>query len=291
MNAGRLEPESWRKLAPAYADWPVAEVAVPARPAALDDEPTDDRLLAWCREAAISELTSGHSAAADRPGPDWRTALKAVRRERLDPRLRPVLDDLLIDALSRSGEWDELHARLALIPPVECRPRVWAALETGAMFRLARAARDPDAERGFVRRSRLWDEVIRLAWPAESGFPAQFIKRVEVMAGSDPHRLESWRDRLRRAVADLGGRSGRFHHAAAVAAARAGANQNSATHIDGREAVNPRGDSGRTLASADPWRVRVTTALRIAFPGPAARIGPSRISARGPVFRFSDNCR
>ena len=247
MNAGRLGPDSWRKLAPAYADWPVAEVAVPA-----DVATRDDRRLAWCQEVAISELTGGRSAAAARPGPDWRSALKSIRRERLDPRLRPVLDDLLIDALSRSGEWDELHARLALIPPVERRPRVWAALETGAMFRLARAARDPDTERSFVRALELWDEVIGLAWLAESGFPAQFIERVEVMAGSDSHRLESWRDRLRRDMLDLADRSGRFHHTADVAAARRGPNRNSVTHIDGREAVDPPGGSGGPLASADP---------------------------------------
>ena len=197
-------------------------------------------------------MTGGPSAAAARPGPDWRSALKSIRREALDPRLRPVLDDLLIERLSRSGEWDELHARLARIPPVQRRPRVWAALETGAMFRLARAARDPDAERGFAQALELWDEVIGLAWPAGSEFPAQFIERVEAMAGSDPRRLESWRDRLRRAVLDLGGRSGRFHHAADVAAARRGPNRNSATHIDGREAVDPADSSGGPLASADP---------------------------------------
>ena len=39
MNAGRLEPDSWRKLAPAYADWPVADVAA-AVPAPVDDART-----------------------------------------------------------------------------------------------------------------------------------------------------------------------------------------------------------------------------------------------------------
>ncbi len=179
----RLGPEAWRKLATAYANWPAAEVAVPAEvPATGDVEPPADRRLRWCHEAAIAEL-SGTSLAAHRPpDPDWRSALKRVYRDQLDPRLRRAYDDLLIDALSGSGEWDELHSRLARIPPAECGPRVWAALETGAMFRLARAAREPSPERRLARVSALRDEVTRLAWPAGSSFPAQFAARAAAIS-------------------------------------------------------------------------------------------------------------
>jgi hypothetical protein len=175
----RLRPEAWRKLDAAYADWPAEDIAVPAEiPAPGNGKPVADRRLRWCREAAIAELAQGSRAAPRRPGPDWRSALKEVPREQLDPRLRRTYDELLIDALSGSGEWDELHARLSKVPPPECGPRVWAALETGAMFRLARAAREPSPERRRARINGLGDEVMRLAWPAGSPFPRQFAARL-----------------------------------------------------------------------------------------------------------------
>src|SRR5262249_48262305 len=99
-------------------------------------------------------------------------------REQLHPRLRPIFDELLIDAMSQAGEWDELQSRLSRIPPAECRPRVWAALETAAVSRLARAARGTDPERGRARWRELREEVMRLPWPAGWGFPAQFNARV-----------------------------------------------------------------------------------------------------------------
>jgi hypothetical protein len=176
-SGGRLGPEAWRELAPAHADWPVVEVAMPpGSPAPGDEEASADLRLQWCRDAAVGELSGGTSADR-RPGPDWRSTLKQIRREQLHPRLRPIFDELLIDAMSQAGEWDELQSRLSRIPPAECRPRVWAAMETAAMARLARAARDPDPERGHARLRELREEVMRLPWPAGSGFPAQFTAR------------------------------------------------------------------------------------------------------------------
>ena len=173
----RLTPESWRGLAPDYRDWPAAEVEAEAEGPAADDGHPDDRRLRWCLDAAIAELAGGDPEAGARTGPPWRPALKEIRRDRIDPRLRPALDELMVDALSRAGEWDELQARLSRIPPPERRPRVRAALEAGAMFRLARAARDPDPERRRARVRELLDEVNRSAWPAGSAFPAQFAER------------------------------------------------------------------------------------------------------------------
>jgi hypothetical protein len=174
-RTGRLDPEAWRELSPAYAGWPVREVAVTSGASAPGDaEPSADRRLQWCRDAAIVELAGGTPT-------DWRSALRRIRRDRLGPRLRPAYDELLIDALSQAGEWDELHSRLSRIPPAECRPRVWAALETAAVFRLARAAREPDRERGRARAREIQDEVMRLSWPSGWGFPAQFAARVAAL--------------------------------------------------------------------------------------------------------------
>jgi hypothetical protein len=170
----RLRPEAWRRLDAAYADWPAVDVGVPAP---LPGEPAADRRLRWCHEAAIAELAGDLRAAARKPGLDWRLIVKQIPRESLDPPLRPAYDELLIDALSGSGDWDELHARLARIPPAGRGPRVWAALETGAMFRLARALRDPSPERRLARINGLRDEVSRLNWPPGRPFPRQFAER------------------------------------------------------------------------------------------------------------------
>src|SRR5262249_2257042 len=165
-------PEASRERSPANTGWSVVEVAVTSgSPSPGGAEFSANRWLEWCRDAAIVELV-GKSPA------DWRSALRRIRRDQLDPRLRPACDQLLIDALSQAGEWDELHARLSRIPPAECRPRVWAALETAAVFRLARAARDPDRERGRARAREIQDDVTRLAWPPGWGFRGQPAPRV-----------------------------------------------------------------------------------------------------------------
>jgi hypothetical protein len=144
--------------------------------------------------------------------------LRRIRRDRLDPRLRSVYDDLLIDVLSESGAFDELQSRLSRIAPDQCRPRVWMALETGATTRLARLAQDPDSTRGFIRSLDLWDGVIRLSWPAGSEFPSQFTERVAAIARNDaPRRLKPWHDRLRRAREEMATRPRRFLHASVVA--------------------------------------------------------------------------
>lgn len=186
----RLRPEAWQKLDAAYASWPVETVAAPAEaPAVGGDESPAARRLRWCYDSAIVEAAGG-----SRPGPlppghvGWQSTLKQIPRESLDPRLRRTCDDLLIDALAGAGDWEELSARLARVPPNERGPRGWAALETAAMFRLARAAREPGPERRLARINAIRDEVSRLAWPAGSPFPAQFRARVAATAGADPRR-------------------------------------------------------------------------------------------------------
>ncbi len=214
---GRLAPDAWRVLEPSYAGWPTVEVVAMSAPAA-----PSGRVLEWCRDAAIAELAGGPRADARRPTLAWRSDLKTIRRGQLDPRLRPTFDDLLIDALGQSGEWDELQSLLSRIPTAERRDRVWIAMETGAMLRLARAARDAKADRGLDRALDLWDEVIRLDWPPGSEFPAQFTERMAKLVESveAPRRLPAWRDRLRRAAGEMDARPGGFHHAAVVAGER-----------------------------------------------------------------------
>jgi hypothetical protein len=239
-QAHRLDADAWRRIAPQYAAWPVVEVAAQGRslvPAPERTSPTsEDARLAWCQAAAIAELTAPPGRAAsdlarpaglrfqpDSPSADprpdeWLSVLRRIRRDGLDPQLRPVFDGLLIDALSEAGAFDELYAHLARIPAEECRPRVWEALEYGAMTRLARWARDRDPARGFARMLDLWDEVIRLPWPAGWEFPAQLTERVSALAESDAaRRLLPWRDRLLRAGGELASRPRGFPHAVIAA--------------------------------------------------------------------------
>ncbi len=214
----RMSPDSWRKLDPAYDAWAVVELAATGEPPPLGgDEASAGRLLEWCRTAAIVEAAGG----GPRPGNGWHKALRDIPRERLAPRLRGVLDDILIDALGQTGEWDELRSRLVKVPPGELGPRAWIAIETGTMQGLARAGREADAERGFTRALDMWDEAVRLHWPGGSDFPDWMTRRVANMAEADAGRgLPAWRDRLRRTADEMAGDRARFPYVLVVAAER-----------------------------------------------------------------------
>jgi hypothetical protein len=196
-------------------------------------------LLAWCRDAAIVELTaippqdhirsapestSGSAAAAGGEEPprwDRLSVLRRIRRDRLEPHLRPLFDELLIDALREIDAFDELRSRLARIPPDQRGSRVWQAIETAAAARLAQLARDRDSARAFARALDLWDEVVRQPWPAGWEFPEQLTARVAAMAEADARRrLPPWHDRLRHALDDLAARPGPSPHAVSLAAER-----------------------------------------------------------------------
>jgi hypothetical protein len=176
-QAGRLSPDSWRGLAPAYAAWPAVVVEAPSDGPAPGDDAPADRRLRWCLDAAVAELTVRSRVAVRRGGPDWRPVLTGLTREQLDPRLRPAFDELIIEVLSQAGDWDDLQWRLSRIPPAQRRPRAWAAMENAAVFRLARAVRDSDPQRRRDRIKELLEEVRRAAWPDGSRFPAQFAER------------------------------------------------------------------------------------------------------------------
>jgi len=240
-ESDRVGPSDWQTMAPAYADWPILEIAPPVAgpvpPPERRESDTEDDRLRWCLDAAIAESTrpgargrpshrgagAGAMALSSNLRPvNWRSVLRQVLRDRLEQRLRPVFDDLLIDALGEIGAFDELQSRLAQLPPQECGPRVWLALETCAMDRLARLVQEKDPIQSFARALSLWDEVVRLSWPAGSPFPAQFTERVAALTAADaPRRLGAWLDRLRRTGQVMAAQPGRFPHAAVIAAEQA----------------------------------------------------------------------
>jgi hypothetical protein len=226
-GADRLSSRAWEAMSPSYANWPALESAPPGSSLNPAQDVADAVLLKWCQDAAIGELVARHPPAgqiasiAEPQRLDWRSILRRIRRDRLDRARRPVYDDLWIDALGASGAFDEMQSRLALIPPDERRPRVWQALETGAMARLARLAQDGNSLQGFAPALDLWDEVIRLSWPAGSEFPAQLTERVSALAQADAsQRMRPWLDRLHKAAADLAAEPGQTPHAKLLATER-----------------------------------------------------------------------
>jgi hypothetical protein len=226
-EAGRLSPSDWETLWPAYASWPIAVIAAAgADPAPVPDGP-DDRLLEWCLDAAIAELAAARppegriATIADSRPADWRAVLKRIDRGRLDWPSRRAYEDLLIDALRENGELEELQARLGSIPAGERGPRVWQAIEAGAMARLARMAHKGRSPADFAHVLDLWDGVIRLSWPDGSEFPAQLTKRVSAMVEADAsRRMVDWLDRLNKAADEVAGRPGQSHVVSVVTAER-----------------------------------------------------------------------
>jgi hypothetical protein len=234
----RMTPKDWPEAAPRVGDWPFLEIdqlivgSIP--PATQGENDSDVERLNWCLDAAIvgsvkhgSDPTTARSGNALKrtSSPDittgWRMVLRSVRRDRLDRQKRAHYDEILIDALSEIGDWDELQRRLEQIPPLEAQPRVWETIEACAFNRLARLARDPDESQEFVKSLNLWDEVMCLAWPDGSKFPAQITERVSALVQADRfRRLETWLDRLRRTGDSLAGSTARQSQVATIAAER-----------------------------------------------------------------------
>jgi hypothetical protein len=234
-DCARLTTSDWRQVAPAYAAWQVVEItATPAAKLRLPEshsEDSENARLGWCLDAAIEQLTAKPLNDNTLPGDrapdagepvDWRSFLRQVRRDRLDPKLRPVFDDLLIDTLRATGEPLELTARLGRIPTAERGSRVWQALESCATDRLWRLVQDQEPARIFGWVLGLWDEVMRQPWPEDSAFPEQFTERVATLAGADaPRRLRPWHDRLRQTGDALATQPSRYPHAKVITAERA----------------------------------------------------------------------
>ena len=237
-NSSRIRPSDWRRMAPDYENWAIAEITAgasaskqAAQAPVFDSE--DDRFR-WCLDASIGALTglpsdgltlkTGNSLNARPPASqahDWRTMLTAIYRDRLGRGLRPLWDELLIDALSEVGAVEELMARLAQVPTAERSPRVWQAIETCAMQRLARMSVDRDTTGGFARALDLWDQVMLLRWPKNSHFPSHFSERVGALALADSYQCRLWLDRLNKAGEAVAAEPSRAPLAAAIAAERA----------------------------------------------------------------------
>ncbi|MGC8644465.1 MAG: hypothetical protein ACP5XB_31765, partial [Isosphaeraceae bacterium] len=170
--------------------------------------------LQSCLAAAIATLCrpdrdvegSVHNSASHHEPPPWLAVLATMDRHRLDPTLRPVLDELMIDTLLSRGDLTRLFDWLKSIPPDECGARLRDAIETTAMSRLAALV----CEQSVSSVLDLWEEMVRRPWPAGSPFPAQLTGRLAEIVATDPARYrEPYRQRLIRTAAVLGSGQGR----------------------------------------------------------------------------------
>ncbi len=226
---GRIDAGQWAKAAAAHDLLPAASiVAMDAKanpPVGLHEEGYDPEKLQVCLDAAIAEAATanpisktpaGRPTSAGQRDTDWRAVLRKVRRERLEDELRPVYDELLIDALEQVGALEELQSSLARIPAEEASPRVWQAQELCAFDRLSRLAQDRSSET-FDAALRIWDDAMGLSWPKGSKFPAELTERVATMTGVDPgHRLAVWQERLQKTAQRLEAERERHPHIGAI---------------------------------------------------------------------------
>ena len=167
------------------ASWPAyGEFREPA------PEEGEDRRLSWVLKTAIFRLQSG---ANPRQRTDLAATLLGIARDRLEPALRPLHDDLLVDTLLQAGRSPELIDRLTRIPPAGRSATLTRHLETAQTAALQRAT----GSGGFRQAMALWDAVARA--PGSRDFVRTFTDRVGRLADS-PARLADWRDRLRAAV-------------------------------------------------------------------------------------------
>lgn len=172
---------SWDTLAswPAYLEY--------REPATTEPDATR---LAWAIKTAIYRLQVG---ARPRQEADMPGVLLGIDRQRLEPRLQVLYDDLLVDVLRSSGRNAELLDRLAKIPPAERTRDVRRHLETAQTAALARAA----AGRDFRQALALWADVRRA--PGSRDFVRMFTDRVGQIAG-DTARLSAWQEHLSTAL-------------------------------------------------------------------------------------------
>jgi hypothetical protein len=193
----RMSPDHWREIGAGQATPPVATIEredAPA-PGAGPSETLD-----WCLDAALLSLRgpSHDDPAPDSPPSlartelDLHAVLETIDRNRLDPRRRTILDELMIDQSTAAGASWPLLQRLLRIAPHDRSPRVWRAIETTVMSRLAALAQADD----FPNALDFWSDQILRPWPSGSAFPSHLTQRFGAIADAAPRRLGPYRSRL-----------------------------------------------------------------------------------------------
>jgi hypothetical protein len=184
----RIAPALGQSEARIAGNWSCREIT--AKHESLDPGADSSTRLRWCLTAAISDLCQNDDSVPSRGTPvpppresrDWRSILQTIARESVNLPLRPILDELMSDALLNSGNLDQLLEWLMRIPPAECSPRNCRLIETVAMSWLANI----HAGRSITPALDLWDEVIRRPWPGGQEFSAEFTHRLGALVDACP---------------------------------------------------------------------------------------------------------
>jgi hypothetical protein len=158
---------------------------------------TEAERVEWALKTALFQL---QRTARPQQRIDLPAFLLTIRRERLDSRLAPIFDALLVDSLSYANQDSLLLERLARIGPAAPGSLVARTRQALQMARLQRlvTARDLD---GAVR---IWSAVVQTDPPA----PLLEVATQRVAALADtPARCDAWRTQLRVARRGMDGRS------------------------------------------------------------------------------------
>jgi hypothetical protein len=202
----RLAPGAWASSN--FRNELRTAVEITAKSQSVDSRGDEPTRLEACLSAAISALCqakgSGQrdeaAALIQHDAVDFSSDATAIDRQKLAPRLRPALDDLVIDTLLNRGDQQGCLAWLLRTPPSECSPRGQAAIETIAMSWFVSLA----GSRSFSSVLDLWQKMIRRPWPAGSEFPAQLTRRLSALVDSDrPRYREPYRQALIETAAAL----------------------------------------------------------------------------------------
>jgi hypothetical protein len=202
----RMSPAHWSGSQTLLELAPALEISARSAPPV----PAQDNAarLQWCQNAALAELCHAEDSGKNTGSlsqdsarmVDWTLILTSIDRGRLDPGLRPVLDELIIDRLLSTGEESRLLQWLLKIPPQECRPRDWQTIETLAMRRLG----GPDARLSITSSLALWEVLIRRPWPEDREFPAQLTERLSSLVNaSGPSGRQMYHQRLGQLAREL----------------------------------------------------------------------------------------
>lgn len=168
--------EGW----PAYAEEP----APPANA-------TDGAKLAWAAKMTFFDAAKGDTLPLR---PALEAALIGIRRDALPANLRPILDDLRIDALPRSkSHAGDLLASLAAVPAPEAATNVVRTVLSARFARLRRAIDRNEWNASLA----LWESIERSAAPQE--IKQASLTMVGALATRVGHSL-LWKNRVRMAL-------------------------------------------------------------------------------------------
>ncbi len=154
-----------------------------------DPRAPDANRLDWALKTALYQR---QRSARPQPALDLSTVLLAIHRERLDARLRPIYDALLIDILLEAKRSTKLLEQLSLIPPTGRSPVVERTREALQMTMLQELV----VTRNFPQALAFWAKVLQTE--PSPPFAQTFTDRVAALADTRARR-STWRTQLQAA--------------------------------------------------------------------------------------------